>query len=344
MYLNTTFRIYPKKNEEIILQRLIDNYEFEINAIIKRFIEAKKVMPIPFKDINNTVPWNSKIEIIKQAKADYLKIIKRENNLKLFSYNYCKWTDVNFKYLGNQRIVIETFRKGVMLLDVYCNEFALDKINNQKIISLKIFKRKNKWLGTVSYYIQEKFTSYSDIMAIDLGVLVPAVVVTSKGKVRFFGNGRKKRYIQTKQKSIYDKIASNSGGKEIHQYNSWTNKLKDIDHKISKSIVDFAKENEVGLIKMENLGRIQKRNRHSRKISTWSYHRLMHYIIYKAKKEGIKVVLINPYNTSRKCPNCSLINIANDRHYECSCGYKNHRDIVGAVNILNSPYSHKTSL
>jgi putative transposase len=340
MYLNTTFRVYLTKNQEMILERLISNYEIEINKIVKLFLDKGTITAVPFKEIANTIPWNSKIEIIKQAKADYAKIVKSGNLEKLFEYHYCKWTDINFKYLDDQRLIIETFRKDIMLVKVFCNEFAIDKIKNNKLISLKIYKRKNKWLGCISYYIQEKSIDNNEVMGIDLGILVPAVIATSNNKIRFFGNGREKRFVHTKQKAVYDKISKDKSNIKIRYYNSWSNRLKDVDHKISKNIVNFAVENNVGTIKMERLGQIQKRNPESRKVSTWSYHRLMHYIIYKAKKEGIKVILVNPYNTSRKCPSCSQLNIANNREYKCSCGYKNHRDIVGAVNILNSPYSH----
>lgn len=335
MYLNTTFRIYPKKNEEIILQRLICNFEDQVNKIVKLFIEHRAITSVPFKEIDNTVPWNSKIEIIKQAKINYLGLKQKKSGMK-FKYNYCKWTNINFKYLDDQRIIIETFRKEVMLLNVYCNDFVVDIIKNNRLISLRIFKRKNKWIGTITYYVQEKTNQNNEMMGIDLGILIPAVIATSNGKIRFFGNGREKRFIHTKQKAIYDKISKQN---DCRYYNSWRNRLKDIDHKISRNIVDFAIENNIGIIKMERLGRIQKKNPQSTKVSTWSYHRLMHYVIYKAKREGIEVVLVNPYNTSRKCPTCSTLNIANNRLYQCSCGYKSHRDIVGALNILNSPYS-----
>lgn len=335
MYLNTTFRIYPTKHEEEILCRLICNFEYEVNKVLRLFIERGVTTSVLFREIENTVPWNSKIEIIKQAKINYLGL-KNKRTEKEFEYKYCKWTNMNFQYLDDQRIVIETFRKQIMILKVYCNDFVIDKMRNNRLISLRIFKRKNKWLGTITYYVQEKSNQNTETMGIDLGILIPAVIATSNNKIRFYGNGREKRFIHTKQKAIYDKVSKHGS----HRcYNSWRDKLKDIDHKISRNIVDFAIENNVGIIKMEKLGRIQKRNPMSPKVATWSYHRLMHYIIYKAKKEGIKVVLVNPYNTSRKCPSCSKLNIANNRKYQCTCGYKSHRDIVGALNILNSPYS-----
>ncbi|HDR3890402.1 TPA: transposase, partial [Bacillus cereus] len=41
----------------------------------------------------------------------------------------------------------------------------------------------------------------------------------------------------------------------------------------------------------------------------------------------------NPAYTSQTCPKCSEKNKAQDRKYNCICGFEKHRDIVGAMNI-----------
>ncbi|MGL5540053.1 MAG: zinc ribbon domain-containing protein, partial [Erysipelotrichaceae bacterium] len=59
-------------------------------------------------------------------------------------------------------------------------------------------------------------------------------------------------------------------------------------------------------------------------------------ILYKAKKNGIRVYYVNPYLTSKRCPDCGRINNPIDRMYQCECGLRAHRDLVGARNILVS--------
>lgn len=113
------------------------------------------------------------------------------------------------------------------------------------------------------------------------------------------------------------------------------------DHCISKAIVDFAMGNNIALIRMEKLCGIRASTSTSRKnrgyIHKWSFYRLQNFIEYKARREGIAVEYINPYKTSQVCPVCGRINKADDRHYVCECGYKAHRDIVGAINIMRVP-------
>jgi len=44
------------------------------------------------------------------------------------------------------------------------------------------------------------------------------------------------------------------------------------------------------------------------------------------------------------CPICGERNHANDRKYKCSCGFKIHRDILGAKNIISAPVVDGNSL
>ncbi|WP_374021046.1 zinc ribbon domain-containing protein [Paenibacillus thiaminolyticus] len=43
-------------------------------------------------------------------------------------------------------------------------------------------------------------------------------------------------------------------------------------------------------------------------------------------------------------PSCGDRNKAKDRTYQCSCGYRAHRDRVGAINIMCQPVADGSSL
>ena len=70
------------------------------------------------------------------------------------------------------------------------------------------------------------------------------------------------------------------------------NKAKDLCHKLSKSIVAFAKEHGLGIV-MENLKGIRRRIDYGRKMNrrlhSWRFRRLQFYVEYKAKLEGLPV-------------------------------------------------------
>jgi putative transposase len=60
-------------------------------------------------------------------------------------------------------------------------------------------------------------------------------------------------------------------------------------------------------------------------------------VTYKATIAGVPLVLVDPHNTSRTCPECGHCDKANRRsqaEFVCqSCGFAAHADVVGAVNI-----------
>ena len=61
--------------------------------------------------------------------------------------------------------------------------------------------------------------------------------------------------------------------------------------------------------------------------------------------EGIKVEYVDPKYTSQICPSCGARNKANDRKYKCkTCGHTEHRDKIGARNIITAPVIDGKSL
>ena len=116
--------------------------------------------------------------------------------------------------------------------------------------------------------------------------------------------------------------------------------MRDIDHKLSRCVVNEAIQNGVSVIKLERLQNIRSTTRTSRKnnhsLHTWSFYRLASFIEYKAVRAGIAVEYVNPAYTSQTCPFCSGINHAQDRNYICKCGFHAHRDLVGAMNICRT--------
>jgi putative transposase len=62
-------------------------------------------------------------------------------------------------------------------------------------------------------------------------------------------------------------------------------------------------------------------------------------LAYKLAWKGGRLIIVPPHNTSRTCPNCGHVSADNRRtqaKFACmACGYENHADVVGAINILS---------
>jgi putative transposase len=120
--------------------------------------------------------------------------------------------------------------------------------------------------------------------------------------------------------------------------------MKNINHQLSRQIVNHANAQEVGIIKIETLQGIRKGTtctsrgaqvrKNNRMKNSWSFYQLAGFITYKAERLGIKVERVDPAYTSQECPACSTRNQVHDRTYVCAeCGWMGHRDSVGAINI-----------
>jgi putative transposase len=343
MYLTSKIILHPTLQQQATLEQLIEIYNSEVNECLKKFKANQRITWIPYTTLNRHLPWESKKEVIKEASKIFNDNIKRKADCGInFSFNgdYCKCHCDSFT-LGS-KLRLQVSQNSEMVVEYYADEYQKNLLASGYLTSLKISKVNKKWICYIKILKPDPQPFGEFAMGVDLGIKVPAVAVTSSGKIKFFGNGRQIRFICTHQTSRLSKLMKEKRFKLIRMMNQkWGNKLRSIDHQISKAIIDFALKENIKTIYLENLNLIQKKTNTSRRISTWSYIRLKSFIEYKACLNGIEVKVINPQNTSRKCPKCNKLNQSHQREYSCSCGYKNHRDIVGAINICN--YSSRKS-
>lgn len=121
--------------------------------------------------------------------------------------------------------------------------------------------------------------------------------------------------------------------------NKETYYTKDLDHQISKKLVDWARETQSTIV-LEDLSNIRNNNKvangFKRYLNSWSFYRLQQNIEYKAKMYGVPVKYIDPAYTSKTCSRCSIIGNRKSKIFECSaCNHTAHADINAAFNILN---------
>jgi IS605 OrfB family transposase len=90
-------------------------------------------------------------------------------------------------------------------------------------------------------------------------------------------------------------------------------KTRDLDHKISRTIVNYALKHKLKIV-VEDLSGIRKTSskgngskEKNRFVNSWSFYRLQQFIEYKAKEHGIPFEKINPQYTSQECNYCSVL-------------------------------------
>lgn len=114
------------------------------------------------------------------------------------------------------------------------------------------------------------------------------------------------------------------------------NFMRDLDHKLSRGIVNYCLENNCG-IALEQLKGVRPKKSKGKKLNgllhSWSFFRLQTFIQYKAKLAGVPVVFVDPSYTSQACSRCGEIGNRKEKTFKCSCGHVDHADANAAFNI-----------
>lgn len=115
---------------------------------------------------------------------------------------------------------------------------------------------------------------------------------------------------------------------------------KDVNHRIAKKLIRKAKQQRKALVLEDLTGireRVTVRRRERRQRASWAFYQLRSFIAYKALREGVEIVMIDPAYTSQTCSACGQCAKANRRSqadFLCvSCGHQAHADVNAAINI-----------
>lgn len=329
--------------------KLIDNgsldYINTINDLVSEMVTDKKATKKTSANVIVALNSAVKNQAIKDAKSVFKKVKKTKYKIiPILKKPVIVWNNQNYSInvdsISMPFIIDGKSKKIEIKADL--NNDIFHTISNGKLGTLRVSKKGRKYIAQISITLNIEPKTNGQIMGVDLGILIPAVSTTENGKVKFFGNGRQNKYYRRYHKTKRVKLGN---AKKLNAIRKMDNKeqryMKDQDHKISREIVNFAKNNNVSVIRLECLEGIRNTTRTSRKnkknLYNWSFHRLSMYIEYKANLGGIKVEYVSPKYTSQTCPTCGKRHKANGRSYFCSdCGFRTHRDLVGAENIINA--------
>ncbi|WP_158057901.1 RNA-guided endonuclease InsQ/TnpB family protein [Halorussus halophilus] len=176
------------------------------------------------------------------------------------------------------------------------------------------------------------------VLGVDLGI--ENLAVTSTGR---FGSGAELTHVREQ----YEQRRSNlqkTGTRSAHRTLSTMSRRErrfanDTLHCTSNELVEEAQSQQCGIIAFENLEGITDRLPGATTFHTWAFRRLREFVEYKAEEVGIRVVTVNPRNTSKQCSqvSCESVSAKNrpvQHRFECTeCGYEVHADYNAAKNI-----------
>jgi putative transposase len=177
------------------------------------------------------------------------------------------------------------------------------------------------------------------ILGIDLGLVN---IATDSDGDHYRGNRvigiRERRYRQRRRMQA---IGTKSAKRVLSRLSGRERRfMRDVNHQISKQLVEKAKRTGRGLA-LEDLSGIRERvrvsRRQRRRLHGWAFHQLEKMVKYKAQKVGLPVFAVDPAYTSQRCSQCGHISRSNRQSqavFQCvECGFSAHADHNAAVNV-----------
>lgn len=365
MQLSETVKLYPTKYQSELIKATLLEYISTVNSLVSDAVSGKSISKVTTANVSANLPSALTNQCIRDAKSIIKKhykachsavlknrnLVKRDSNIRvtapslpILKKSCCYINNQNFKVSdGNIEfpVIIDGKSKRISV-KTKMSDKQKSIFVSYKLGTMRIVVKGNSLVAQIVYDADEiAFSDNGNVMGVDLGIKCPAVSYCSDGNVKFYGNGRKNKYMRRHYKYLRKKLGQAKKPNAIKRINNKEQRImKDIDHKISHDIVETAVAHNVKVIKLEQLQNIHSTTRTSRKnnhsLHTWSFYRLAQFIEYKAKLAGIKVEYVNPAYTSQSCPICGDVHHADDRNYTCKCGFHIHRDLLGAMNICNS--------
>jgi len=217
---------------------------------------------------------------------------------------------------------------------------------DMEICESKLFKRDGEWWLHIAVQkeVEEPKPNPNRIIAVDLGdrnLATKVELVDRKiQNPKFYG--REVRGIRRHFDWLRRRLGEKRLLKKIKQIGRKEyRRVDDILHKISREIVNRAKELGATIV-IGNLKGIRgKKGKNGGKtlnriVNRMPYYRLTQYIRYKAEWEGIPVLVIPEYNSSKVCYRCGKegrrLSQARFKCLNCGLDYFN-ADLNGAINI-----------
>ena len=196
--------------------------------------------------------------------------------------------------------------------------------------------------------VTPKIVASNNVAGLDLGQKKYFGILTNTGKELIVGSKRFFRQWQyltnliAREQQKLSKINRRTSKNLSSLFEKRTIYQDNLFNNIVAKMFRFLKRNQVSKLIIGDLKGIREDNDCGRKQNQvthnyWSFDKLLHKIENKAEEFGIEIQMSTEEYTSMTCPICGNISENNkkDRIFICSdCGYIDHRDIIGARNIM----------
>lgn len=358
------FRIYPNKEQTILINKTIGSTRFIYNYMLDRKLKNNKLSRF---DLNNLIPIVcEEYPYLKEVDSMSLRSAIKDLSEGFNKYYQGKGGKPNFKKKG----IKEAYRTNLITnnykgktyenikLDLKTRTITLPKLKeikirgyrhlekiNGKIINVTIKKEASKYYASVCVSEEYKLpeTTQQTVVGIDIGV--KSLVVTSDGE--YFGNPKYNQKYEKKikhlQRSLSRKVkGSNNYKKTKILLSEVYRKLRNARKKLVEKIVSkVTKHNDIIACEKLKVKEMIEKNKNLRKnIIDSTFGLILRKLEEKCKYLNKEFIQVNTYYPSSQiCSSCNNISQEmknlNMREYKCNkCGINIERDLNASINIM----------
>ena len=289
--------------------------------------------------------WNVKKTKLKQKKPKKAERMKRPSMKEKCTMRY----DVRTITLRGSQLTFSTCDKRIKTI-ISIPEFFTERYSPSEGWKLKGanigINRKGRVFVNLIYECPDPVIEENKdgkIVGLDRGVY--NIVTTSDGVYYGAKDVRRVKRKYNHVRSVLQKKGTRSAKRRLISISGCEKRfVHDQNHCISKKLANT--DENVSVYVLEDLSTMNmlrlkgKSNRTMRKwLSNWSYSDLEEKLIYKCKRNGIRVEFVDARYTSQKCSVCKTIDKASRKgnRYTCRhCGSIMHADVNAAINIRDN--------
>ncbi|MDY0270223.1 IS200/IS605 family element RNA-guided endonuclease TnpB [Trichloromonas sp.] len=348
------FRIYPNKEQEILLAKHFGACRFVFNHYLNKrkesYLEDKK-------SLNYYDNANDLTQFKKDENYNWLKEINSQSlqsSLRNLDSSYMRFFRKQSKFPRFKSKYDRQSFKIPQSVSVEKNQLLIPKFKGGIRINLHREIEGNIQFATISksttgnYYVSltcevqhQPYEKTNSMVGIDTGTKDLAILSdgTTYENIKTLKNNLKK--LKYNQRQLSKKVkGSSSRNKQrknlavIHE--KITNVRKDYLHKVSTEIVKNHDIISVEDLAVKNIMKNHKLAQAMSDVSLGSFYSMLEYKCEWNDKQFVKIDRFFP--SSKMCSNCGWINqdlTLKDREWTCpSCGEKHDRDFNASKNIL----------
>lgn len=286
------------------------------------------------------IPADMAVRVIAQA-VEALKpdktVLPVFRDLASVPYSHGK----NYGFKGIDRVSLQVVPSGRQVMPFVCGEYQRQWLIAKRGQADLIHRDGMFFLHVVVEFPDVEQGVVADYLGVDLGIV--NIATDSDGKEHTGAKVEKVRKRSNRARQTYQRRGTRSARRRLRKLAKRQGRFqRNENHRISKEIVAKAKALGSG-IALEDLTGIRDRceataNRAlRRRLGNWGFFQLRQFVTYKAKQQGVPVVLVDPRYTSQTCNACGhreRANRKNQSQFCCKqCGHSCNADHNGARNV-----------